>query len=87
MIAALRVSMSQSFSAARLLQLIPLIQGSPYRGQPVDGDRIQTVASHSRGQRDGGRGPVCHPVLVDQVQVAVHPSHLVGSEAVGAVVV
>lgn len=87
MIAALQVRMSKSYLPARFPQLIPLIQGSLYRRQPVDGDGIHTVIRHSRGQRDGGRVPVCHPVPVDQVQVAVHPSHLVGSEMVGAVVI
>lgn len=45
------------------------------------------MGRHRRGQRDRGWGAGGHPVLVDQVQVAVHPSHLVGGEVVSAVVI
>lgn len=66
---------------------VPLIEWSPYRWQPIDRDRIWALASYYGGQRDGGRLMFHQPVLVDQVEVTVHPGHLVGSEMVGAVVI
>lgn len=68
-------------------KIAPLIQRSPHRWQPVDRYRIWTLLRHNGGQRDGGRLPVCQPLLVDQVQVTVHSGHLVRSEMVGAVVI
>lgn len=66
---------------------IPLIKWPPDGRQPVDGDRTLAVVSDNWGQGNGGWMALCHPVLVDQVQVTVHPSHLVGSEMAGAVVI
>lgn len=55
--------------------------------QPVDAEGVPRL-SCDHGWDGDGRGLLAlAPALVDQVQVAMHPGHLVGSEGVGAVII
>lgn len=55
--------------------------------QPVDAEGVPRL-SRDHGWDGDGRGLLAlAPALVDQVQVAMHPGHLVGSEGVGAVII
>lgn len=65
----------------------PLMEDTADGGQPVDAEGVLSLPSDHGGDRDGRWLPAVAPALVHQVQVAVHAGHLVGGEAVGAVIV
>lgn len=66
---------------------------SPFKEVPIDGwkplqgDRGGGPSHDLGGDGDRSRFLCWLPALIDQVQVAVHPGHLVGCEGVGAVIV
>lgn len=55
--------------------------------KPLQGDRGGAASHDLGGNGHGSRFLGGLPALVDQVQVAVHPGHLVGREGVRAVVI
>ena len=73
---------------APFVQLIsPVVEVAGDRREPLQGNGVMLLPHHlgRHGHRGWfGRGL---PRLVDQVQVAVHPGHLVGGERVCTVVI
>ena len=68
-------------------QLSPLVDHTADGGQPVDAEGVVRLP-RDHGWDGDGRGLLAlAPALVHQVQVAMHPGHLVGGEGVGAVIV
>lgn len=65
----------------------PLMDDAADGRQPVDAERVLCLRRDHGRDRDGRRLLAVSPALVHQVQVAMHPGHLVGGEAVGAVIV
>lgn len=65
----------------------PLVDDTADGRQPVDAEGVPCLPGDHGGDGDGRRLLAVAPALVDQVQVAMHAGHLVGGEAVGAVVI
>lgn len=66
---------------------------SPFKEVPIDGwkplqgDRGGGPSHNLGGNRNRSRFLRGLPALIDEVQVAMHPGHLVGREGVGAIVI
>lgn len=66
---------------------LPLMYDTTDGRQPVDTERVLRLPRDHGRDRDGCRLLALAPALVHQVQVAMHPGHLVGREGVGAVII
>lgn len=65
----------------------PLVDDPADGRQPVDAERVLCLPGDHGRDGDGRRLLAVSPALVHQVQVAMHAGHLVGGEAVGALIV
>lgn len=66
---------------------LPLVDDTTDGRQPVDAEGVLCLPRDHGRHRDGCRLLTLAPALVHQVQVAMHPGHLVGGEGVGTVVI
>lgn len=66
---------------------LPLMNDTTDGRQPVDAEGVLRLPRDHGRDWDGSRLLALAPVLVHQVQVAMHPGHLVGGEGVGAVII
>lgn len=67
--------------------LSPLVDDTADGRQPVDAEGVLSLPRDHGWDWDGRRLLALAPALVHQVQVAMHPGHLVGGEGVGAVII
>lgn len=69
------------------IALSPLMDDTADGRQPVDAEGVLSLPRDHGWDWDGRRLLALAPALVHQVQVAMHPGHLVGGEGVGAVII
>jgi len=65
----------------------PVVEVSGYGREPLEGDGVVVLLHHLRSHGHRGRLGGVLPGLVDEVQVAMHPGHLVEGEGVRARIV
>lgn len=66
---------------------LPFIEHPTYGGWPVYGEGVLGLPNNHRWHGDRGRLSALTPLLVHQIQIAVHPSYLIWGETIRAVVI